>query len=150
LDFKFVTETWWDSKNRAGCGILQHSLGPQDTLSDNKHYGTCVLATRSQNKGMYLGQLLKLGPSGNAQCRYQHVKVCTATLSEVVQFRWKELTARWHVKIRDRSDNHLVTIAKNESSNFLKTCSSFASIGKKEIVQHLDKSKDPKKKVTDC
>jgi hypothetical protein len=66
-----------------------------------------------------------------------------------VQFRWKELTARWHVRIRDRSEDHMVTIAKNGSNNFLKTRSSFASIGKNEIVQHFDESKDPKKKVTD-
>jgi hypothetical protein len=66
-----------------------------------------------------------------------------------VRFRWTELTARWHVRLREKDEQHMVIVAKNSSRNFLKTRSAFASIGSNEIVQHYDQSEDRKKKLTD-
>ena len=37
-----------------------------------------------------------------------------------------------------KDERHMIVVAKNGSRNFLKTCSSFASIDRNEIVHHFD------------
>jgi hypothetical protein len=66
LDFIFVTETWWDSKNRAGRGVLEHNLGPQETLSGHKHYGTCVLIN-PKRKPRFIFEPVSQGEEGKLQ-----------------------------------------------------------------------------------
>ena len=66
LDFLFITETWWDAKNRTGRGIIEHNLGPQNTQSGHKHYGTCIMVNPNR-RSKYIFEPILCSEEGKLQ-----------------------------------------------------------------------------------